>query len=115
MLYGARLSISSKFIRNLIDKTLATLKHSIFSLGSDTNLLKQQWALHLSPQLTDYFRITELLILPDYQFGLRNIGDFFSRCNFTSEQPTSIFYSILFTLRYIFSQALYLSKSEYYE
>lgn len=35
-------------------------------------------ALHLSPQLTDFFRITELLILPDYRFALRNIGDFFA-------------------------------------
>ena len=78
MLYYTRISISSKFIRNLIDKTLATIQHSIFSLGSDTNLLKQQRDLHSRPQLTDYFRITELLILPDYQFALRNIGDFFA-------------------------------------
>lgn len=62
----------------MIDKTWATIQHSRFSLGSGTNLLKQQRALHLSPQLTDCFRITELLILPDYQVALRNIGDFFA-------------------------------------
>lgn len=78
MLYHASLSILSKFFRNLIDKTWATIQHSRISLGSDTNLLKQQRALHLSPQLTDYFRITELLILSDYQFALRNIGVFFA-------------------------------------
>ena len=78
MLYRARLSISSKFFINLIDKTWATIQHSRISLGSDTNLLKQQRVLHSRPQLTDYFRITELLFLPDYRFALRNIGDFFA-------------------------------------
>ena len=62
----------------MINKTWATIQHSRSSLGSDTNLLKQQPALHLRPQLTDYFRITELPILPDYQVALRNIGDFFA-------------------------------------
>lgn len=78
MLYRVGLSIFSKFFRYMIDKTWAPIQHSRFSNGSDTNLLKQQRALYLRPQLTDYFRITELQILPDYQVALRNIGDFFA-------------------------------------
>ena len=65
--------------------------------------------LHLSPQLTDYFRITELLNFVRLSICPRNIGDFFAlQLHFKAAYEH--FYSILLTLPHIISQVIYLKK-----